>query len=88
MKNIKFIQDGNLSGWLRTVLCLIGAVIVYISACYVHSMLLLGGGLFLAAVGGYSSRAHMLRIKPFDNSFKKARESYKKGDAEKEGGGN
>jgi hypothetical protein len=34
-------------------------------------------GLTLAGVGGYASQAHALRIKPFDNSYKKARDSYK-----------
>lgn len=35
---------------------------------------LLGFGLM--ALGGFSSRAHMLHIKPFDNSYRKARKSY------------
>ncbi|PLZ03202.1 hypothetical protein CY652_07385 [Burkholderia sp. WAC0059] len=35
---------------------------------------LLGFG--VAAVGGATCRARMLRIKPFDNSYKKARKSY------------
>ena len=39
-------------------------------------------GLGVAAVGGYASRAHMLHIKPFDNSYKKARKSYEKDDDE------
>ncbi len=30
----------------------------------------------MMALGGISSRAHMLKIKPFDNSYKKARKSY------------
>ncbi len=37
-------------------------------------MLLAGFG--IALVGGYTSRAAMLKIKPFDNSYKKARKSY------------
>lgn len=37
-------------------------------------------GLFFAAVGGYSSQARMLGLKPFDNSYRKARESYKDND--------
>jgi len=41
-----------------------------------------GGGVLLAGfgialVGGFTSRAAMLKIKPFDNSYKKAQESYK-----------
>ncbi len=38
-------------------------------------------GLGIAAVGGFTSRAALLKIKPFDNSYKKARKSYEvKGD--------
>ena len=37
-------------------------------------------GFALAAVGGYASQAHMLKIKPFDNAYKKAKEGYKEGD--------
>jgi hypothetical protein len=39
-------------------------------------------GFVIAAVGGYASRAHLLKIKPFDNSYKKARDSYKAKDNE------
>jgi len=38
-------------------------------------------GLGVAAVGGYASRAHLLHIRPFDNSDKKARDSYKTNDS-------
>jgi len=41
-------------------------------------------GIVVAALGGYASQAHMLKIKPFDNSYKKARESYES-DKEDEG---
>lgn len=77
VSKIRVIDEGNLSGWLRTTLCVAGAGIVYFGMRYVHSMLLMSFGLFLAAVGGYASRARTLKIKPFDNSYKKARESYK-----------
>jgi hypothetical protein len=33
-------------------------------------------GLSIAAIGGYASKAHQLGIKPFDDSYKKARDSY------------
>lgn len=41
---------------------------------------LLGFGMM--ALGGFSSRAHMLHIKPFDNRYKKARRSYETKDDE------
>jgi len=40
------------------------------------------GGLFflmgfvIAAIGGYASQAHMLKLKPFDNTYRKAKDSY------------
>ncbi|WP_241292629.1 hypothetical protein [Burkholderia stabilis] len=76
MKKIRVIDDGNLSDWLRTSLCVVGAGIVYWGVKYAHSVLLMSLGLFLVAIGGYASRARMLKIKPFDNSYKKARKSY------------
>ncbi|MEK6313021.1 MAG: hypothetical protein V4807_01220 [Burkholderia gladioli] len=39
-------------------------------------------GFGIALVGGFASRAAMLKIKPFDNRYKKARDSYKKNDRE------
>ena len=39
-------------------------------------------GFGMMALGGFSSRAHMLHIKPFDNSYKKARKSYETKDDE------
>lgn len=39
-------------------------------------------GFTVMAVGGISSRARLLKIKPFDNSYKKARDSYKVKDDE------
>jgi hypothetical protein len=35
-------------------------------------------GFAIALVGGFTSKAHLLRIKPFDNSYKNARKSYEK----------
>lgn len=42
-------------------------------------------GFALVAVGGISSRAAMLGIKPFGNSYREARESYKKKDDAQKG---
>ncbi|MBN3763396.1 hypothetical protein G3O01_21470 [Burkholderia sp. Ac-20365] len=33
-------------------------------------------GFGMMALGGICSRAHMLHVKPFDNSYEKARKSY------------
>jgi len=83
---IRFIDDGNFKQWVRIALILVGLLIMFLAyqfvppAPYGGFLLLLGFG--IAAVGGYASRAHLLKIKPFDNSYKKARDSYKVKDDE------
>ncbi|MGU7768979.1 hypothetical protein ACV229_02185 [Burkholderia sp. MR1-5-21] len=85
---IRFMEDGNLSSWLRILLILIGiglAVIAIefdLSVAWARTLLL--GGFAIALVGGMTSRAKLFHIKPFDNSYKKARESYKSKDDEEE----
>ncbi|WDR86096.1 hypothetical protein [Burkholderia ambifaria] len=85
---IRLIEDGNLVQWVRTCVLIAGLLIMFIAYKYVPPapfggfLLLLGLG--IAAVGGYASRAHLLHIKPFDKSYKKARESYKQKDEEDE----
>ena len=77
---IRLIEDGNFARWVRTSLLIVGLLIMVIAYEYVPPapfggfLLLLGLG--VAAIGGYASRAHLLKIKPFDNSYKKARENY------------
>lgn len=73
---MKLIEDGNLSLPIRTLLIIIGAGIGAVSFVWFRSILLMSFGLGIAAVGGYASKAHQLGIKPFDNSYKKARKSY------------
>jgi hypothetical protein len=79
---MKFVEAGNFSGWVRITLFVVGptAFGMSLSLDWLPRgprmvAFLLGFGLM--ALGGISSRAHMLNIKPFDNSYKKARESYK-----------
>ncbi|WP_155627646.1 hypothetical protein [Burkholderia territorii] len=77
---MKFIDDGNLAGWVCGVLIVVGIGISYASFKYAPSLicnvfLALLGFLF-TAIGGLSSRARFLKIKPFDNSYKNARDSY------------
>lgn len=79
---IRLIDDGNLAQWVRTGLLIAGLLIAFISYKYVPPapfggfLLMLGFG--IAAVGGLSSSAHMLNIKPFDGENNKARKTYKK----------
>lgn len=73
----KIIRDGNFTPTVRGVLCIVGIAIGIAGLKYDRSLLIAVIGLLIAGVGGYTSRAHMLGIRPFDNSYKKARESYK-----------
>ncbi|MEB0012131.1 hypothetical protein QN379_17910 [Glaciimonas sp. Gout2] len=84
MNTVKmFIKDGNFAPWLRTVFIMLGASVVYISLKYIDSVFLMTFGLVLAALGGYSSRAKMLGLKPFDNAYKKVKDSYKEDENKK-----
>ncbi|WP_146125695.1 hypothetical protein [Burkholderia ambifaria] len=75
------LNDGNFTPWVQGVLTIGGAVIAFAGLKYDKSMWVAMLGLLTAAVGGISSRAQMLKIKPFDRSHGRARDSYKsKGD--------
>lgn len=82
---MKFINDGNLAGWACTLLIAAGIGISYATLKYalpsVWSVFLALFGFTLMAIGGVSSRAALLKIKPFDNSYKKARKSYEVSDS-------
>lgn len=81
MGKIKFIVDGNFPRWFRLTLITIGFALIFCTVRFIEptvwSGLLLLIVLGIAAVGGFTSRAALLKIKPFDNSYKKARDSYK-----------
>lgn len=86
---MKLIEDGNFSGWLRITMFVVGLAIFlgglagdWLPRWARMIGFLLGFGLM--ALGGFSSRAHMLHIKPFDNSYEKARKSYEVTDDEQD----
>jgi hypothetical protein len=83
---VRFIQDGNLSSWLRLFLILTGiglaAAAVEFDLPVIWARILLLVGFAIALVGGMTSRAKLLHIKPFDNSYRKARKSYEVKDDE------
>ncbi|BCF93921.1 hypothetical protein [Paraburkholderia largidicola] len=83
---IQFIDNGNLSSWLRLALIVVGLVFGTVAIEYdlpnVWARVLLLGGFFLVLIGGMASRAKLLNIKPFDNSYKKARKTYESNDNE------
>ncbi|MEM5366666.1 hypothetical protein V4C53_11555 [Paraburkholderia azotifigens] len=84
---MKFLEEGNFSGWLRITLYVVGLAVFVIGLGLDWlprwlRMVAFLSGFGLMALGGISARAKMLKIKPFDNSYKKARDSYKVKDDE------
>lgn len=78
---MKIIDDGNFVGWFRWALTFFGIAILLagLASNFLPGWIrftLVFVGFALAALGGYSSQAHMLKVKPFDNSYKNARKSY------------
>jgi hypothetical protein len=88
---MKCIEEGNLTWATSVMLIVVGLTIMFGSLkCAPSSRwsvipVLFGFG--VAAVGGMTCRARMLHIKPFDNSYKKARKSYEVKDENNNSGG-
>jgi hypothetical protein len=86
---IKFITNGNLNGWAIFLFIVTGITMFYSGLAF-HSLpklvaiLLVVIGLPVSAIGGYAARAKALGLKPFDNSYKKARDSYKTKDGDED----
>ncbi|BBU31393.1 hypothetical protein BTHE68_51270 [Burkholderia sp. THE68] len=84
----KKIEDGNLTSWVRLLLIVAGISLAVVAVeCDVPSwaaktLLLTGFGIGL--VGGMTSRAALMKIQPFDNSYKKTRKSYEVKDEEQD----
>ena len=83
---IKFIDDGNLATWVRLLLIVAGfalaAIALKSNIPNLWARIFLLVGFLLVIVGGMTSRAKLLHIKPFDNSYEKARKSYETKDDE------
>ncbi|WP_081057589.1 hypothetical protein [Burkholderia diffusa] len=84
---IRFFVDGNITGWAQFGLIVLGIAMVYCGLAFnflpnAIAILLIIFGLPISAVGGYTSRAKALGLKPFDKSYRKARDSYKTKDEE------
>jgi hypothetical protein len=77
---MKIINDGNFTGLAMCGLLLIGGVLIYTSVEWLSNYYLRGLifsiGCATFAAAGYAGRAKALGLKPFDNAYKKARESY------------
>ena len=77
---MKIVVDGNFSRPVSVAMVLIGVAIMFGFLKYgppsIVSVLMVCFGFGLTIVGGMTSQARLLKIKPFDNSYKKARKSY------------
>lgn len=77
-----FIKDGNISRPYRVGIYLVGLLLFvlpveYMASSWISKAIVISGAVVMA-VGGYTSWANTIGLKPFDNSYKKARESYEK----------
>jgi hypothetical protein len=89
VSKVRLIVDGDLAEWARIgFICLgiamliCGLALDFLPRFIALALVILG--LPVAAVGGYSSRAKALGLKPFDNSYEKARKSYEEKGEEQE----
>lgn len=70
------VKDGDLTPLSRAALCITGPLLIFL-AIYLKSLLILTIGVAVGALGGYSSRAALLGLKPFGKaSWRKAKETY------------
>ena len=84
---MKIIKDGSFAGWFRIFLWATGIAIVVVSYELLSDLPMFLGvvvGMVVLATGTYAERANLLHLKPFDNSYKKARDSYKVKDDDEE----
>jgi hypothetical protein len=76
---MKIISDGNFAPWFRIGLWATGIAIAVASYYLLSGLVMFFGvvfGMIVLATGTYAERANILHLKPFDNSYKKARKSY------------
>ncbi|BCQ29744.1 hypothetical protein NK8_79350 (plasmid) [Caballeronia sp. NK8] len=84
---MRIISGGNFAPWFRIVLWATGIVIAAGSYFLLSGLAMFTGalvGMLVLATGTYAERANMLHLKPFDNSYKKARKSYEEKDEEQD----
>lgn len=83
---MRFIENGNLTPWLRALIWITGLIAAILFYCFATGKLMFWGmmiSIVIAAIGAYSEKANALRLKPFDNTYKKAKDSYKEDDTKK-----
>ena len=85
MRKIKIIEDGNFPDWVRLAFIVVGFALMFCAFKFIPPTIFGGAvaliGFGLALIGGFASRAHMLKIKPFGGSaWRKAKKTYEKDD--------
>jgi hypothetical protein len=88
---MKFIENGNFSRPVRDVFIVIGIGLIWGSAYVFGSdvrnsilWICVSVGTVLAGVGGWSSFANRVGVKPFGNNWRSIRKTYDKNDGEKD----
>jgi len=84
---MKIISNGNFTAWFRILLWAVGIVIAVSTYFFLTGLVMFIGvviGMLVLATGTYAERANLLHLKPFDKSYKNARESYKIADDEQD----
>ena len=83
MRKIKIIEDGNFPDWVRLAFIVVGFALMFCAFKFIPPTILGGAvalmGFGLALIGGFASRSHILKIKPFVGSaWRKAKKTYEK----------
>ncbi|MCC8402850.1 hypothetical protein LJ655_13295 [Paraburkholderia sp. MMS20-SJTN17] len=76
---MKIINNGNFAPWFRILLWAMGIALAaasYFLLSGIEEFVGVVVGMIVLATGTYAERANMLHLKPFDNSYEKARKSY------------
>ncbi|WP_162631683.1 hypothetical protein [Burkholderia sp. JP2-270] len=84
---MKIINDGNFAPWFRVGLWVVGIAIAAASYYFISGLFMFFGvvvGMIVLATGTYAERANILHLKPFNESYKKARESYRPNECDDE----
>lgn len=77
-----FIKDGNLRTSYQWIFSALGIFLLLLPAMMelgeTMKFLSISLGAVIGGIGGYAAKASIFKIKPFDSTYKKARESYEK----------
>ena len=83
VRKIKIIEDGNFPDWVRLAFIVVGFALMFCAFKFIPPTIFGGAvalmGFGLALIGGFASRSHILKIKPFVGSaWRKAKKTYEK----------